>query len=1154
MNNQQAFKLLDETFNKDFKIQQITILLKELLNTSKLYSDDKSRFIANEFKDYILKVTKLGQYEDRNKDCIELLAVKLKKHSSLERARTMQRSFVAKWLANNSSEPKGAIVAFYDDTPDWRFSFVKLEYSLVKDEKGNLKTKKELTPAKRYSFLVGVNEPNHTCKRQFVDLLTNDEHYPILKEIEYAFSIEKVTKVFFEKYKELFLRLKEELEKIVKKEPNVRKEFISIVGDNKEDLEKFCVEFSKKLLGQIVFLYFLQKKGWLGVKKDESGKFKDWGTGPKDFMRRLFRKEYGDYKNFFNDILEPLFYNTLAVKRTADYSDKFNCKIPFLNGGLFEPIDEYDWVNTRIYMDDKIFKDIFDTFDEFNFTVKEDEPLEKEVAVDPEMLGKVFENLLEVSDRKSKGAFYTPREIVHYMCQQSLINYIETNTGIKREDIETFIQMGDLALDQTIKAMKHKKKYHGNTYDIDSKYLIPQSIEDNFELIDKLLADIKVVDPAVGSGAFPVGMMNEIVKARSILSIFFKEDRNVYDFKRECVENSLYGVDIMPSAVDICQLRFWLSLIVDEVDKDKVKPLPNLDNKIMCGNSLLEEFEGVKLFDESLLGETQKVNAIDEINRLNTQKAALLKEDLSEEEYDKKYKEVEKQIRKLEKEAKKDKYSSQSSLHDALTNKIAESKEKLIKIKQLQKEFFSEYDRDKKKALKEKIDDLEWELIEVTLQEQGNEEALKRLKDIKKSKSKPFFLWKLYFADVFQRENPGFDVVIANPPYVNANELKKIMGPDQYTRLKSNYVTAKGTVDLYIYFMEKGVSILRSWGNIIYITPNRYLSASYGKTLRDYLLNNTKMISIADYSSVRVFQEASTYPIVSHYKKIGKPDSYSITIRTYNPKNSKLLSKRVESEKLSLLNENIWGFLLNDKMEVTLKVINQSKPLTDCGKINATSTASEADNYHSLINEKNGIKIINTGTIDKYTSLWGYKKFIDKGENFLKPLLRKDNKVISKNRIKLYNSKKIIFAKIAITPEAFLDEEGDYASINTNCIHTFSEDYNPKYVLAWVNSKLFQYTFECFFDGLKMAGGFLLYSSPNLSNTFIMKATGKEQKLIVKLVDEILSIIGRKDYFESSSKKSKVNGLEKEIDKLFYKLYNLTPKEIKVVEEFNGDK
>ena len=367
MNQQQAKWLLDETFNKEFDVLKFSNFLKELTNNSNLYSQDKTQFIAGEFRDYILKVEKLGQYKDKAGKSMELLAIKLAKHSSLERARTMQRNFIAKWLAKNPDEPEGAIVGFYDEEQDWRFSFVKLEYTLIKDEKGNLKANKELTPAKRFSYLVGPNEPNHTCKRQFVELLSS-EHDPLFEGIERSFGIEKVTKEFFEEYKKRFLDLKESLEKVIKNDAVVKAEFLNITGE--ENLERYVVEFSKKLLGQIVFLYFLQKKGWLGVRKDDSGKFKDWGTGPKDFMKRLFNREFCSYNNFFNDVLEPLFYNTLAIKRTDDFSDKFDCKIPFLNGGLFEPLDGYDWMNTNIYIENSIFEDIFRTFDEFNFTVR----------------------------------------------------------------------------------------------------------------------------------------------------------------------------------------------------------------------------------------------------------------------------------------------------------------------------------------------------------------------------------------------------------------------------------------------------------------------------------------------------------------------------------------------------------------------------------------------------------------------------------------------------------------------------------------------------------------------------------------------------------------------------------------------------------------
>src|SRR3989338_2803154 len=614
MDKKNAVNLLNETFNNDFNNDNFFRFIKELFNEFSISQRDATKYISKEYLEYINSFFKIGDYKDDKGKEIEVLIVKLNKTSSRDRARTMQRNFIASWLAK--TEKDAALVAFYGDDPkDWRFSFVKMEYNLIKDEKGKTKISKELTPAKRYSFLVGVNEPNHTCASQFTDLIIKEDKNPSLEEIEYAFSIEKVTKEFFDRYKDLFLKLEESLEKIVKRDEFVKDEF--------EDRGIQVIDFTKKLLGQIVFLYFLQKKGWLGV--DIKG---NWGEGPKDFMRCLFgNKERGlkplmPYKNFFNEVLEPLFYDALATDRSTDdhYYRLFKCKIPFLNGGLFEPINEYNWSGTDIILDNSIFNEILSTFDRFNFTVKEDEPLEKEVAVDPEMLGKVFENLLEIKDRKSKGAFYTPREIVHYMCQQSLINYLETNTKVSREDIEKFIQEGDLTLANSIRVLQEvdKKQEKLKKGLISAKIFeeevkreldklgLPKSILENHKEIDKLLKEIKVVDPAVGSGAFPVGMMNEIVKARSILSIYFKETRNDYDLKRETIENCLYGVDIESSAVEITKLRFWLSLIVDESSIKNIKPLPNLDHKIMCGNSLLEEFEGKKLFDEKLLGEVKK--------------------------------------------------------------------------------------------------------------------------------------------------------------------------------------------------------------------------------------------------------------------------------------------------------------------------------------------------------------------------------------------------------------------------------------------------------------------------------------------------------------------------------------------------------------------
>ncbi len=584
MDKYEAGQLVRNTFQNSFNRNQFYIFIKNLLNRF----DENSTFIyrgnyiPDAYKPHIDTLERVGKYQDSEGNKIDILIVRLNKESSLEYARTMQRNFVA-WYLNGSrgGELKdAALVAFISPrNEDWRFSLVKMEYKLTESSSGKIKAKEELTPAKRFSFLVGLYENSHTAQSRLAPLIQDDVNNPTLKQLEEAFSIEKVTKEFFEKYRELFLSVKEKLEDLLKKDTAIKKDF--------ESKQVNTIDFAKKLLGQIVFLYFLQKKGWFGVGRDN-----DWGSGHKDFLRRLNEKAIVDYENYFNNILEPLFYEALAKERDDNFYSRFNCKIPFLNGGLFDPINNYDWVHTDICLPNDLFSNtyktkegdigtgILDVFDRYNFTVKEDEPLEKEVAVDPEMLGKVFENLLEVKDRKSKGTYYTPREIVHYMCQESLINYLvtECEAKVSKEDIGTLIKYGETAVEHDSRVGRNGKETQ--TY----SYKLPESIRKNAELIDEKLATIRVCDPAIGSGAFPVGMMNEIIRTRNALTNYLKDKsgRTIYNFKRHAIQNCLYGVDIDPGAVEIAKLRLWLSLVVDEEDIKRIKPLPNLDYKILC--------------------------------------------------------------------------------------------------------------------------------------------------------------------------------------------------------------------------------------------------------------------------------------------------------------------------------------------------------------------------------------------------------------------------------------------------------------------------------------------------------------------------------------------------------------------------------------------
>lgn len=847
MQTQQAKDLVREIFENQFDKEKFDYFIKNLLNHVEVARTPyKGNFIPDAFKPYIKTLERIYKYyEGRNN--IDVLVITFKKETSLERARTMQRNFVA-WYLNGSRGGKlkdAALVAYISPAnEDWRFSLVKMDYKF--DNNG--KVREQFTPARRWSFLVGKNENSHTAQSRFVDKLEDDDHGPNLKELEEAFNIETVTNEFFEKYRDLFIRTKEELDKILKKDSKVKKKF--------KDKNLDTVNFAKKLLGQIVFLYFLQKKGWFGVGKDDN-----WGDGSKNFLRELFEKKHAQYKNFFNDILEPLFYEALRRDRSSDdnYYSRFNCKIPFLNGGLFDPIGDYNWVSTDITIPNNLFSNknttkegdigdgILDVFDRYNFTVKEDEPLEKEVAVDPELLGKAYEKFIAIRPdnfeefknalRKSSkseenkfnkkyGVYYTPREIVHYMCKQSLLNYLYTeinslskvyeNIGddqlkiygndekvgqldlnkentdelITKDDLEKLIDLAELIPENERQYLNKKTNIEKGAQKYTKyKSALPNTIYKNAEIIDEKLKEITVCDPAVGSGAFLVGMLNEIVRVRKLLYDITKNNNVAYyDLKSNSIEKSLYGVDIDSGAVEIAKLRLWLSLIVDEQSIENIKPLPNLYFKVIRGDSLIEVEKD--LFNSSLLE----------------------------------------------------------------------------KIKKLKSEFFNETDPEKKKNLKEEITNL---IIKVT---KGHKE----------------FDFEAYFSEIFNNDNPGFDIVIANPPYVSTKGTNET---DKKT-LKKFYGFAD---DLYSHFYFKADRIARQHKGIVtFISSKTFWTIQTKRNLRALLLQK-QIIEIFDTANpfeamvdtcVLIFQKIKDYSDIT--TKDGKNNLFEPII--YKAEKSKYLN------------------------------------------------------------------------------------------------------------------------------------------------------------------------------------------------------------------------------------------------------------------------
>lgn len=999
--------LIINLFNNKFNLHEYIDFTQYIFKGKATYGRNLefSPKVKGEFNSVVKSFLNLGRYTDSNRKSMILAVVELRKEDSIARSRTIQRNFVKDYFLKNGAD--SALVAFYNnESEDWRLSFIKLDYSYK-----NSKLEEDITPAKRFSFLLGKNEKHHTAVERFMPLILQDKEAPTIDELEEVFNIEVVTKEFFEKYCDLYLKIKNELDK---------QEGFSVVAE-KADIKSD--EFAKKLMGQLVFLYFLQKKGWLGVKanpekisKEEADRLLDnktyecnevfdkvyylngdiyirddkniielsdgeinclnsifinteydgkWGSGDKSFIRSMFNEAISCDKSFFKDYLEPIFYNALNDKRGGTtYFKDLNCKIPFLNGGLFQPISEnYDYKNADFTIDNSLFSNnnknkqgdigdgVLDIFDRYAFTIKEDEPLEKEVAVDPEMLGKVFENLLDVTDRKKKGAFYTPREIVHYMCQESLINYLVTEVNLNYDEAEALIRYGDIIndIDSNINVLA------------DGEFKMPHNIRYQAKKIDTALENVKIADPAVGSGAFPLGMVNEIVRARMNLTYYIMNDldavsrntrkikgRTPYDLKLKTIRRCIHAVDIERSAVDITKLRLWLSLVVEENDFRNIKALPNLDYNIMVGNSLIEEFEGVKLFNENALKVNNSNKEKEEIlEQLSLQIPIEDSENLLEIicELENKLKNTSNII-----EAKKIEYELEEAKKSF--NEIAascelkkESEYILDEIYRLQEEFFEANGLETKVKLKNSIDSLEWLLIEKTVKENGKEELLSKIKEFKRTNTKPYFLWKLNFAKVF-REKGGFDIVIGNPPYIGFQKV-----PDKEYH-KEKYFSANGKYDFYVLFIEKGIDLLRKNGTISYICPSYFYKRNYGKNIRKFILENTAINYIVDFKDMQIFESVLTYTcIFMATKHIVRNNLVKII-------NKNLLDREYYTVKQDDFKEPLWNIENNENNVILQKIKNKSQYTLKDLTINISQGIVTGNNNifcleKSLIKERN---------------------------------------------------------------------------------------------------------------------------------------------------------------------------------------------------------
>lgn len=927
-----------------------------------------------------------------------------------------------------------------------------------------------------------------------------------------AFDVEKLTKQFFNGYRDLFNRVQQTI-----KQHNPHTYF-----ENDDRLH----QFSQKLLGRLMFLYFLQKKEFL--------------AGDRTFLNTQYRKLKSDLEDtdFYIDVLEPLFFETLNKSR-SDCKSVWG-KIPYLNGGLFNRdygagITDGTGLATpeKVEIPNSLFdpgesNSVLSFFNSYNFTVAENVEGDEDVAVDPEMLGKVFENMLEVEERGKSGTFYTPRSIVHFMCTQVLSRYLLDETGMDEEKVKKIINFDP---DRSLPDFK--------------ELMTPQQAKK----LKLALQNLRCLDPAVGSAAFPMGMMQVILNVHQ--SIARREGNPIQRgslamsrLKRYIIANNLYGVDIKPEAIEIAKLRMWLSLVVDIPDIDDVEPLPNLEYKLMRGDSVISTINGEVLIPEP----SKDRDAIQlQLKVTPIQQAILPLLDLQQQYFDaqtQKRSQLKKEILAAEANIFRVAIAERCSVLESEEQKLDRTISKKGKL--------TKNNQKKKAAIAEQISELDKLLVEV----EGGKRSLS------------FFQYYLHFRDVFEVKG-GFDIVVGNPPYVRQEQIKELK-----PALKQEFECYTGVADLYIYFFEKGYRLLRSGGALTYISSNKYFRSGYGEKLRQYLGEQATVEHLIDFGDTSVF-EAIAYPSIIQVSKAKPENSQTRILKWDKTQPLSEFANVFKTQSFHLdqkhLTSDGWRLETPEVLCLLDKLRNAGTPLgeyvngrfyrgitTGCNEAFVVDRATRdrliAEHPSSeevlkpflrgrdvkrwrinspdlwLIFTRRGIKINDYPAIHNYLSQYKQR---------LTPGIKGGRKAGSYKWYEIqdniaywqeFETSKIIIPGITNNVKYTLDEQSYFSNDKTSiCIAK-----NADYILGLLNSKVLWWFIQ------KIAptkqGGFYEFKPTYVSQIPIFKALKKDQAAISDLVQKCLK-----------SQNENVEKWEAEIDDRVAHLYGLTQQEIKII-------
>lgn len=982
-----------------------------------------------------------------------------------------------------------------------------------------------------------------------------------------AFDVEQVTKDFYQQYMRVFDALSTDIEKN------------NSLGKRESEQQALL------LLDRFMFLYFIQKKGWLDQKYD--------------YLYARYEVDHSDDpdgQTYYGKVVVPLFLS-LALR---DHTQDSVGNVPFLNGGLFQFDTQHMVMHLKI--SNRLFGMAFDSlFERYNFTVEEDMPDDRAVAIDPEMLGKVFESLIlnleqEKDLRKSTGSYYTPRTIVSFMCQQSLREYIvqRWRENYKPESPDGMLplkmsgqggqqEMRDLELDHAEKTYQQrivKFVEDGDASELDEK---------EARQVRDYLLDVRVIDPAVGSGAFLVGMLQEIIRLITLLDEHtdYQNTTNqnyIYSLKRDVIGKCLYGVDIQKQAVRICELRLWLSLIVDyeppvhgrEFSEwiREIEPLPNLSYLVRQGNSLIERVLGetIKFDFDSYIYSKQQAPLIRKIQDRkstyyrSTDPGVKLQIDM---EILAMQAELTGQLIEVKRNALRAEYTKKFGQSNELQMPGMEDISDTLSPRQRSERDTKDKEIKHLLQLIEEADDIRKRAKAL----QPSEKAIEQLRNQLSggNNDEGAFIWQVDFGEVFS-ERGGFDIAIANPPYIRQEKITK-MKKNLELRFSDVY---DGSADLYVYFFAQALNLIRANGVLTFITPNKFLLSKYGRSLRTFLTKHTKLEMLIDFGDLPVF-DATTYPFITIALN-SSPDS-EILSRILVVNNMETLDTLIDSvrssgdtKQMRLNSQDGWQLIDNANLDLLDKLRNSGVGLNDyvdgmvrVGVKTGYNAAFVIDKKlrDELWRDPKSRSVIKPWLRGRDVKRWSissaelYVIFIPRGDNVTRyPAV---NKYLSQFKKRLtpglqggrkagsyqwweiqdnvayheeFDDLKIVWPDIAKRPEFALDETGSYPDMTL-----FVIPRSNFYLLGILNSLVVHWFMSLVSPSIQ--NDYMRFKKTYVSQIPIPEVQKEEKEAIEKLVKEIR---------QPDKRASEIKKLERELDEVVYRAYRLNESEIQLIE------